>query len=47
METELTKDHSEADIEAAREVQKQRRKDSFAIFRRLRERRRGRGSDDG
>ena len=47
METELTKDHSEADIEAAREVQKQRRKDSFAIFRRLRERRRRGGSDEG
>ena len=47
METELTKDHSEADIEAAREVQKQRRKDSFAVFRRLRERHRDGGSDEG
>ena len=47
METELTKDHSDADIEAAREVQKQRRKDSFAVFRRLRERHRDGGSDEG
>jgi predicted PurR-regulated permease PerM len=47
METELTKDHSESDIEAAREVQKQRRKDSFAVFRRLRGRHRGGGSDEG
>ena len=47
METELTKDHSDADIEAAREVQKQRRRDSFAVFRRLRERHRDGGSDEG
>lgn len=34
VETELTKEHGDAEIEAAREVQKQRRRDSFSIFRR-------------
>lgn len=35
METELTRDQDDADIQSAREVQKRRRRESFAVFRRL------------
>jgi predicted PurR-regulated permease PerM len=43
METELTKEHTEADVVAARAVQKRRRRESFAVLRRLR---RAQGGDD-
>jgi predicted PurR-regulated permease PerM len=36
METELTKEHGQAEIDAAREIQKRRRRESFAVLRRLR-----------